>query len=78
MSTYHWCLGKSFAEILTLSNNTYEGSIIRCFRRLDELLRQMKEASDSIGNQVIITPFILYINSTGLAGCYDSPFKRSL
>lgn len=50
MATYHWCEGKSFSEILTMSNLTYEGSIVRCFRRLDELLTQMKEASLTIGN----------------------------
>lgn len=39
MSTLQWCLGKTFSEILQLSDNTYEGSIIRCFRRLDVLLK---------------------------------------
>jgi len=34
--------------------NTYEGSIIRCLRRLDELLRQLSEAAKSIGNTVMI------------------------
>ena len=30
--------------------NTYEGSLIRLFRRLEELLRQMAEAAKVMGN----------------------------
>jgi len=48
-ATYAWCNGSSFLEICKMAN-TYEGSIIRCLRRLDELLRQLSEAAKSIGN----------------------------
>ena len=33
-----WCQGAKFKEICELSDNIFEGSIIRCFRRLDELI----------------------------------------
>ncbi|VDN02519.1 unnamed protein product [Thelazia callipaeda] len=46
---YSWCTGASFAEILKKSD-VFEGSIIRCMRRLEELLREMVGASKAIGN----------------------------
>lgn len=53
-ATYAWCNGASFLEVCKLAN-TFEGSIIRCLRRLDELLRQLSEAAKSIGNTVYLT-----------------------
>ncbi|MCP9263772.1 Superkiller viralicidic activity 2-like 2 [Dirofilaria immitis] len=44
-----WCTGSSFAEILK-KTDVFEGSIIRCMRRLEELLREMVGASKAIGN----------------------------
>lgn len=44
-----WCSGASFAEILK-KTDVFEGSIIRCMRRLEELLREMVGASKAIGN----------------------------
>ncbi|CAI2379541.1 unnamed protein product [Moneuplotes crassus] len=38
--TYKWCKGKKFEEICNMTD-AYEGSIIRCFRRLEELLKQL-------------------------------------
>lgn len=46
---YGWSRGASFCEIFSQSD-AYEGSIIRCMRRLEELLRQMVQASRVIGN----------------------------
>lgn len=46
---YAWSKGASFAEVCKQSD-AYEGSIIRCMRRLEELLRQMCQASRVIGN----------------------------
>lgn len=37
--------------------NTYEGSLIRLFRRLEELLRQMAEASKVMGNDDLTKKF---------------------
>lgn len=50
-TTYSWCNGASFTEICKIAD-VYEGSIIRCLRRLDELLRELSEASKAIGNTV--------------------------
>lgn len=46
---YAWMQGKSFAEVCALSE-LFEGSVVRCFRRLEELLRQLVAAVKSIGN----------------------------
>ena len=63
---YAWAHGKSFAEIwcvtlvMLLVNNTdlyskmtdvYEGSLIRLFRRLEELLRQIAQAAKVMGSE---------------------------
>ncbi|XP_055592705.1 exosome RNA helicase MTR4 [Uranotaenia lowii] len=44
-----WCKGSSFLELCKMTE-IFEGSIIRCMRRLEELLRQMVQASKTIGN----------------------------
>ncbi|KAH8583487.1 Mtr4p like SKI family SFII helicase [Cryptosporidium sp. chipmunk genotype I] len=44
-----WSKGESFASILE-NTSFYEGSVIRCLRRLEELLRQVASATKSIGN----------------------------
>ncbi|KAL4495067.1 hypothetical protein ABPG72_015767 [Tetrahymena utriculariae] len=49
---YKWCQGSSFADICKLTN-CYEGSIIRCMRRLDELLKQMESACKVMGNEIL-------------------------
>lgn len=46
---YHWCQGKSFSEVCSLTQ-MFEGSVVRCMRRLEELLRQLVAAAKSIGN----------------------------
>jgi ATP-dependent RNA helicase DOB1 len=44
-----WCKGATFLQLCKMTD-IFEGSIIRCMRRLEELLRQMVQASKSIGN----------------------------
>ncbi|KAF7979355.1 hypothetical protein HWV62_42795 [Athelia sp. TMB] len=44
-----WCRGASFSDICKLTDQ-FEGSLIRVFRRLGELLRQMAAAAKVIGN----------------------------
>ncbi|KAI6026526.1 hypothetical protein PISMIDRAFT_676316 [Pisolithus microcarpus 441] len=44
-----WCRGASFADICKLTDQ-FEGNLIRVFRRLGELLRQMTQAAKVIGN----------------------------
>lgn len=51
-----WCRGAKFADICKLTD-VFEGSIIRAFRRLQELLRQMMQAAKAIGNTELETKF---------------------
>lgn len=37
--------------------NTFEGSLIRLFRRLEELLRQMAQAAKVMGNEDLTKKF---------------------
>ncbi|XP_065174077.1 exosome RNA helicase MTR4 [Atheta coriaria] len=46
---FAWCNGSAFCELCKMTD-VFEGSIIRCMRRLEELLRQMVQASKTIGN----------------------------
>ena len=48
--TYGWAQGQSFAALIR-STSLYEGTVIRCMRRLEELLRQLASAAKAIGNQ---------------------------
>jgi ATP-dependent RNA helicase DOB1 len=47
---YKWCQGAKFKDICEMANEIFEGTIIRGFRRLDELLAQIAEACKVIGN----------------------------
>jgi ATP-dependent RNA helicase DOB1 len=51
-----WCKGAPFARICRMTD-VFEGSIIRCLRRLEELLRQMAQAAKSIGNAELEAKF---------------------
>ncbi|WAR23229.1 MTREX-like protein [Mya arenaria] len=51
-----WCNGSSFFEICKMTN-IFEGSIIRCMRRLEETLRQMVQAAKAIGNTELENKF---------------------
>lgn len=51
-----WCRGASFTA-LCKTTDIFEGSIIRVFRRLQELLRQMAAASKVIGNKELEEKF---------------------
>eukprot|EP00795_Rhopilema_esculentum_P004965 gene4965-21311_t len=53
---YSWCKGASFGEICKMTD-VFEGSIIRCMRRLEELLRQMCQAAKAIGNTELENKF---------------------
>ncbi|KAJ1947958.1 ATP-dependent RNA helicase mtr4 [Linderina pennispora] len=44
-----WCRGAKFSQICKMTD-VFEGSLIRAFRRLEELLRQMCQAAKAIGN----------------------------
>ncbi|KAL2024127.1 hypothetical protein VTK56DRAFT_9907 [Thermocarpiscus australiensis] len=51
-----WANGRPFAEICKMTN-AYEGSLIRLFRRLEELLRQMAEAAKVMGSEELREKF---------------------
>ncbi|XP_045157858.2 exosome RNA helicase MTR4-like [Mercenaria mercenaria] len=51
-----WCSGASFFEICKMTD-IFEGSIIRCMRRLEETLRQMVQSAKAIGNTELENKF---------------------
>ena len=53
---YAWCRGATFAQICNMTE-VYEGSLIRVFRRLEELLKEMVAAARSIGNAELESKF---------------------
>ncbi|KAK5810211.1 rRNA-processing arch domain-containing protein [Linnemannia elongata] len=53
---FAWANGARFSQICKMTD-AFEGSIIRAFRRLEELLRQMATASKSIGNTELESKF---------------------
>ncbi|NXK54240.1 MTREX helicase, partial [Chauna torquata] len=53
---YTWANGASFAHICKMTD-VFEGIIIRCMRRLEELLRQMCQAAKAIGNTELENKF---------------------
>ncbi|PHH53428.1 ATP-dependent RNA helicase mtr4 [Ceratocystis fimbriata CBS 114723] len=55
-TVYLWCQGSQFIDICKLTD-AYEGSLIRHFRRLEELLRQMAEASRVMGSEDLTKKF---------------------
>ncbi|AFZ79424.1 DEAD/DEAH box helicase domain containing protein [Theileria equi strain WA] len=58
---WRWAKGDTFTDILSESA-VFEGSVIRCIRRLEELLRQLACASRNIGNLSMEQVFITCIN----------------
>ncbi|KAI9902073.1 hypothetical protein N3K66_003890 [Trichothecium roseum] len=55
-TVFLWAQGRPFSEVCKLTN-TYEGSLIRLFRRLEELLRQMAQAAKVMGNEDLTKKF---------------------
>ncbi|OZJ06730.1 ATP-dependent RNA helicase mtr4 [Bifiguratus adelaidae] len=53
---YAWTMGAKFSQICKMTD-AFEGSLIRLFRRLEELLRQMVVAAKSIGNADLESKF---------------------
>jgi ATP-dependent RNA helicase DOB1 len=56
--TLKWCQGAKFTEICEISESIFEGTIIRCLRRLDELISQLVEAAKIIGNNELRDKFM--------------------
>ncbi|KAK3089046.1 hypothetical protein FSP39_000389 [Pinctada imbricata] len=57
-----WCNGITFAQVCKMTD-IFEGSIIRCMRRLEETLRQMCQAAKAIGNTELENKFAEGIRS---------------
>ncbi|KAG0055772.1 ATP-dependent RNA helicase mtr4 [Gryganskiella cystojenkinii] len=53
---FAWANGARFSQICKMTD-VFEGSLIRAFRRLEELLRQMSSAAKSIGNTELENKF---------------------
>ncbi|KAI1984260.1 ATP-dependent RNA helicase mtr4 [Ophidiomyces ophidiicola] len=53
---FEWAKGGTFAEICKMTD-VYEGSLIRTFRRLEECMRQMAQASKVMGSTELETKF---------------------
>ncbi|XP_064604506.1 LOW QUALITY PROTEIN: exosome RNA helicase MTR4-like [Liolophura sinensis] len=51
-----WASGVTFGQICKMTD-VFEGSIIRCMRRLEETLRQMVQAAKAIGNTELENKF---------------------
>jgi len=51
-----WCKGQPFSEALKLAK-VFEGSLIRCMRRVDEVLQQLRNAVDSVGDAALSAKF---------------------
>merc|ERR1711957_844525 len=56
--TLMWCEGCNFKELCDEARDIYEGTIVRAFRRLDELLSQMIDCAKFIGNNDLRTKFM--------------------
>eukprot|EP00117_Sycon_ciliatum_P021441 scpid29947/ scgid18789/ Superkiller viralicidic activity 2-like 2; ATP-dependent helicase SKIV2L2 len=57
---FAWCQGAQFLQVCKMTE-AFEGSIIRCFRRLEEVLRQVAQAAKVVGNQALEEKFLLGI-----------------
>lgn len=56
-----WCSGATFAEVMKITD-TFEGSLIRMMRRLEELLKELVSSAKSIGNSELEAKFGLAIS----------------
>ncbi|GAA5995397.1 ATP-dependent RNA helicase MTR4 [Rhodotorula paludigena] len=65
-AVFAWCNGASFSDI-TKMTDVFEGSLIRVFRRLQELIRQMAQAGKAIGSEELEKKF------TDSLACLERP-----
>jgi ATP-dependent RNA helicase DOB1 len=55
-AAYAWANGAKFLDVCKMTD-VFEGSIIRYFRRLEELLHQLQQAAKAIGNTELEAKF---------------------
>lgn len=68
---YRWCTGAGFAELLA-NTTLFEGTVIRAVRRLDELLVQLSDAAQSVGDRALQAQFqaaAMALRHGAAAGC---------
>ena len=56
-AVYAWASGTPFETCWLLSPSTYEGTLVRCLRALDELLKQLGEAAAAVGDTALQARF---------------------
>lgn len=49
---FEWCQGATFTQICKMTD-VYEGSLIRMFKRLEEMIKEMIDVSKTIGNSAL-------------------------
>lgn len=49
---YEWCKGATFTQICKMTD-VYEGSLIRMFKRLEEMIKELIDVSNTIGNSTL-------------------------
>lgn len=49
---FEWCKGATFTQICKMTD-VYEGSLIRMFKRLEELIKELIEVANTIGNSML-------------------------
>lgn len=49
---FEWCKGASFTQICKMTD-VYEGSLIRMFKRLEEMIKELIDVSKTIGNTTL-------------------------
>ena len=52
-----WYQGASFAQVVKVGD-VFEGSLVRAFRRLDELLRQVEVGCRLLGDEQLADKFV--------------------
>ena len=56
-AVYAWANGASFEQCWLLSPSTYEGTLVRCLRSLEEMLKQLGEAATVLGDEALRSRF---------------------
>ncbi|SCU98406.1 LADA_0H12816g1_1 [Lachancea dasiensis] len=49
---FEWCKGATFTQICKMTD-VYEGSLIRMFKRLEELIKELVDVANTIGNAML-------------------------
>jgi ATP-dependent RNA helicase DOB1 len=53
---YNWSKGTHFDEIMR-DTDLFEGTVVRCMRRLDELMMELHRAARAVGSEELAVTF---------------------